>query len=352
MVRPVWRRAWAKLETRLSVEDARLAALKTNVDARLDDAVAIASGAASTAEATQTQLSTLDQAWRQHVPAFLNAAASVRAFGFALSEQKKALAETRVAHEAKLAAQAAKLAEATQAQAEVTQAQTAKLEGLLTEVQQVVTAAREDALRAVQDRLEFVRREILFETLHNAPRERQPAVEPRIASPEKLAAAGNALRLNLGCGHIPLDGYINVDQRDLPGVDIVAEAGVIPIQPGTVHEVFSSHLLEHFPQETLRRRLLPYWHSLLVPGGTFRAIVPDGEAMLAGAGAGEYPFDEFREVLFGAQDYEGDFHFNLFTPDSLAALLREARFEDVNIATRGRRNGKCFEFEVTATRGS
>ena len=51
-------------------------------------------------------------------------------------------------------------------------------------------------------------------------------------------------------------------------------------EPGTLRELRSSHLLEHFPQEELRRRLLPYWFSLLAPGGRFTAIVPDGEAMV------------------------------------------------------------------------
>src|SRR6185295_12443783 len=160
----------------------------------------------------------------------------------------------------------------------------------------------------------------------------------------------SGLRLNLGCGHIPLPGYVNVDQRALPHVDIVAEAGDVPIETGKVQEIFSAHLLEHFPQEELRRRLLPYWHSLLEPGGTFHAVVPDGEAMFAGLAVGTYPFEDFREVLFGGQDYEGDFHYNLFTPKSLSSLLAETGFSKVRVVERGRRNGKCFQFEILASK--
>ena len=170
---------------------------------------------------------------------------------------------------------------------------------------------------------------------------------------KKVAAARQSgLKLNLGCGHIPLEGYVNVDRRELPGVDVVADVGDLPFEEGGVHEISSAHLLEHFPQEMLRRRLLPVWRALLIPGGIFRAVVPDGEAMLAGVAGGNYSFGDFREVLFGAQDYDGDFHFNLFTPDSLSGLLEEAGFKDVHVDARARRNGKCFEFEVSAVKPS
>jgi len=129
-------------------------------------------------------------------------------------------------------------------------------------------------------------------------------------------------------------------------VDIVAPIDDIPIQHGTVSEIFSSHLLEHFPQEELRRSLLPYWASLLAPGGIFRAVVPDGEAMLTKAAEGSYPFHDFREVLFGSQDYTGDFHYNMFTPASLSDLLLEAGFSDIAVLARGRQNGRCYEFEI------
>jgi hypothetical protein len=213
----------------------------------------------------------------------------------------------------------------------------------------------DDTIRFLLDRVEFVRKELLFElrygahdgvASHNSRRE----VKARILSPEKVAAAraSGALRLNLGCGHIPEAGYINVDMRELPNVDVLAEAGALPFEPGSVDEIYSAHLIEHFPQQELQRSLLPHWHSLLKRGGCIRAITPDGEAMLAGVAKGSYSFEDFRDVLFGGQDYEGDFHYNLFTPDSFRRTVEEAGFTDVAIPVRGRPNGQCFEFELTA----
>ena len=168
---------------------------------------------------------------------------------------------------------------------------------------------------------------------------------------EKLAAARSAgVRLNLGCGHIALEGYLNVDRRALPGVDIVCGVDALPFEDGEVDEVYSAHLLEHFPQEQLVRDILPYWIGLLKPGGTFRAVVPDAEAMIRRYADNDYPYPDLREVMFGSQDYDGNFHFNMFTPDSLCRILRDAGLIGVEVVDRARRNGKCFEFEIRALR--
>jgi hypothetical protein len=80
----------------------------------------------------------------------------------------------------------------------------------------------------------------------------------------------------------------------------------------------------------------------------FRAVVPDAQAMIAHYAQGDYPYEDLREVLYGAQDYDGDFHFNMFTPESMSALLREAGFKAPKIIESGRKNGRCYEFEIVA----
>ena len=108
-------------------------------------------------------------------------------------------------------------------------------------------------------------------------------------------------------------------------------------------------MLEHFPLEQLRRELLPYWISLLKPMGMFRAIVPDGDAIARAFVAQEYDFENFRQVTFGGQDYDGDFHFNMFSPESMTTLLKEAGFRTVELVARNRENGGCKEFEIVAS---
>lgn len=329
-------------------------------------------------------------AFRQHVPGFLNAVSSVAAFGHGLAELRRKVESAAVREEGARAGvdtlgerltraleEAERRAEAQQQGLAELRREVALLAGVRADHEGALDQLRrgfEDAAgrsgedsanlwRAVSQanrnvgelwsRLEFVRKEIMYEMRFapggtSAARERTP---PRVVAADKVEAARkNGLKLNLGCGHVPLDGYVNVDQRELPGVDVVADAGDLPFEPGSVQEVFSAHVLEHFPQEQLRR-LLPYWRSLIRPAGTFRAVVPDGEAMLAGIAARTVPFEHFRMVLFGAQEYEGDFHYNLLTPDSLSGLLTEAGFSEPRITARGRQNDICLEFEIEAAHG-
>jgi hypothetical protein len=397
-IRPVWRRIWARIETRFQPVEARLLASEQRLDplearmatteTRLDAIEAgpahdndLIAGAYDRMEFLESRVSQFESGWRQHVAGFLNAVSTVGAYGHVLATFKKETERTNTEIATRVARLSAELAETHQQLAGRAESVDAEFNDLKEMVRALRDAAgttppdlsedpllasvqaeqgklvqraenADNSIAALWDRIEFIRREILFEMSYGGASGNDSASRKRptrVVNPDKLAEAqANGLRINLGCGHIPLDDYINVDQRDLPGVDVVSDVANLPIEPSTAREVFSSHLIEHFPQEMLRRRLLPYWKSLLAPGGTFRAIVPDGEAMLRGIGQGTYPFEDFREVLFGSQDYDGDFHFNMLTPASLTALMEEAGFIDISVPIQGRPNGKCFEFEIRA----
>lgn len=209
---------------------------------------------------------------------------------------------------------------------------------------------------AVTRRVEFIRDEVLFE-LRKALKIKPAAapgeagaqgetVAPRIIEAAKLAQG--SLRLNLGCGHAPHDDKINVDRRQLPGVDVVADVDNLPFECDSVELIYAAHLLEHFPRQYLLDVLLPYWRGLLQPGAALQLVVPDAQAMLAAHTKGEMGFDDLARVTFGKQDYDGDFHYAMYSPDTLAALLREAGFTEVEILACGRVNGDCREMEVLA----
>lgn len=212
-----------------------------------------------------------------------------------------------------------------------------------------------DQLRGVEQRIEFIRSETMYEMQASllkagkAKAESEGGAVPQVLNPTKLQdMRTSGLRINIGCGHIQPEGFLNVDGRALPGVDIVSEATSIPLADGEVDEIFSSHLVEHFTRHMLERVLLPNWVSLLKPGGTLTTVAPDGAAMLSAVNSGEMTFDDFREVLFGGQDYDGDFHYNLIVPDDFAALLARVGFTDITQDYVGKRNGKCFEFKISA----
>jgi len=231
--------------------------------------------------------------------------------------------------------------------------------GIMNETTKSITSLQATVAETKDEVLAFAarsRNEIMFELFHLKPRNAQGSendrLEWRVLNSSKLNQAvekGN-LRINLGCGHIPLEGYINIDQRELAGVDIVGNVLQLQLATASVFELYAAHLLEHFPREMLRRKLLPHWFSLIKNGGIIRLVIPDAEAMLEAYAAGTISFDELREVTFGLQEYGGDFHFDMFNRKDISSILTEAGFASVSFAVVGRRNGICYEMEVLASK--
>ncbi|CAE6718994.1 DUF4214 domain-containing protein [Paraburkholderia haematera] len=207
------------------------------------------------------------------------------------------------------------------------------------------------SLDAAYNRIEFSRKEALFEMKYGAAGAfaKAPEVAARIVNVQRVdVARAGILKLNVGCGHLPIDDYINIDRREVVGIDVIAEATKIPFARHEVSVIRAAHLIEHFPQEQLRREVLPHWRHLLKERGKLNLIVPDVEHMFTEYYRGTYPYENFREVLFGGQEYGGDFHYNMFMPSQLAMLLSEAGFKTVRWLARGRVNGQCFEMELEA----
>jgi hypothetical protein len=242
------------------------------------------------------------------------------------------------------------------ARLDVMQAEIDALHGAIPTVLNAVsmTAAERNVRQSMDGlarRVEFIRKEVLYELRYGRrPAEVQAEAEARIVNPEKLEDMRSEIRLNLGAGHIAQTGYLNVDARPLEGIDVVADVAHLPFEKGSLSEVYSSHMLEHFPVEALRSTLMPYWVSLLRPGGAFVAVVPDMETMISEYIAGTFTFEELREVTYGSQEYDGDFHYTGFSQASLRALFEEAGLLDVVTRESGRRNGMCFEMEIAGVR--
>lgn len=178
--------------------------------------------------------------------------------------------------------------------------------------------------------------------------------EPRLVDERdyqrKIDQMDGHIKVNLGCGEKPLPGYLNVDVRPLPEVDVLADVRRLPFDPGTLTEVASAHLVEHFREHQLRTVILPYWLSLLKPGGVVRIICPNWAAMLSRLNTGQMSLADFKLLTFGGQDYEGDDHFAMYTPETLMHLLHAVGFSRVEMVTEERMNGLCPEMELVAYR--
>jgi predicted SAM-dependent methyltransferase len=214
----------------------------------------------------------------------------------------------------------------------------------------------EEDISAYKNRLEFIRIE-LFDQLQKIKRFNTDTnihnnIKNRIINKKKYndALKQGDIRLNVGCGHKPLPAYLNIDRRNLPGVDIVAEAESLPFEKNTVTEIFSAHLLEHFTLVQLGKNILPNWRDLLVENGVLQVVVPDAESMILAYSIGDMSFIDLREVTFGAQDYDDDFHQTMFTADTMKKILIESGFTNIKILASNRVNGKCREMEIKSTK--
>lgn len=84
-----------------------------------------------------------------------------------------------------------------------------------------------------------------------------------------------AIRLNLGCGAFPKDGYINVDKVALPGVDQVIDLLRIPwpFDDESVDEVLCEQLFEHFTGQERITFMNELWRVMKI-GARARIVCP------------------------------------------------------------------------------
>lgn len=81
------------------------------------------------------------------------------------------------------------------------------------------------------------------------------------------------LRLDIGGGHTPAPGHVNLDSTHGKGKFRRQVQDGIPLADGTVDSARASHVLEHIPTEH-RIFVMNEVHRVLKPGGTFEVILP------------------------------------------------------------------------------
>ena len=89
-----------------------------------------------------------------------------------------------------------------------------------------------------------------------------------------------SLRLNLGCGRSPLEGWVNVDLSPLPGIDVVADLDRCRTQPlpfadDSAVEFRMTHVLEHIG-DTLA--LMQELHRIAQPRARITIRTPYGSS--------------------------------------------------------------------------
>lgn len=143
--------------------------------------------------------------------------------------------------------------------------------------------------------------------------------------------------LHLGCSNVYIEGFANIDAYKGCGCDIIAGVERIKLADNTVEVVYNSHVFEHIPRNTARS-VIAEWYRVLKPGGKLYLCMPDIEALFRiyldslsdyDTPEGRYLNDMSRDIVYGGQTSEYDFHYNGYSFPTLKALLEDVGFHDV-----------------------
>jgi len=95
------------------------------------------------------------------------------------------------------------------------------------------------------------------------------------------------IKINLGSGYRPQDGYINIDNRAEVNPDMVCDiTQPFPFADSSVDYVRAHDILEHIPLGSTHQ-VIEEIYRVLKPGGIFESLTPDAES---GQGAFQDPF--------------------------------------------------------------
>lgn len=144
------------------------------------------------------------------------------------------------------------------------------------------------------------------------------------------------VKLHLGCQQKYLEGYVNID---LPPkdhtvqqvkADIYADIRELQYDDGSIDEVRSHHLLEHFTrQEALA--LLAQWHRWLKVGGLLVVETPDFNESIKKFIAADLHFQfQLGRHIFGSQEAPWAQHYDFWSEPKFRYVLDILGFGEFN----------------------
>jgi len=119
-----------------------------------------------------------------------------------------------------------------------------------------------------------------------------------------------------------------MDILDRPHIDYVGDVRDLSFfEDGCVEEIYACHVLEHIGRNE-NEDVLAEWYRVLQGGGVLRIAVPDFAAVVT-----EYAkngsIDTVMGLLYGGQNYEHNFHYQVFDYERLKRLLEETGFSNI-----------------------
>jgi predicted SAM-dependent methyltransferase len=131
------------------------------------------------------------------------------------------------------------------------------------------------------------------------------------------------LKINIGCGEFPAEGWLNVDitsEEGGPKPDIIASAEDLPFSDGAVDLLYAGHVLEHIELGKVPE-ILREFYRVLSPSGGMLIVGPDLDRA-------EVSFPEEVEVIkTGGNRWPGDAHLWHSRESTMLDLLRDGGWD-------------------------
>lgn len=149
------------------------------------------------------------------------------------------------------------------------------------------------------------------------------------------------LTLNVGCGNRTYEEYpkghkcINLDERrNLSVIDVVADLNhKLPFKKNSFDYILASDILEHFPIRKTKD-IIGEWKRVMKKGSTLEIRVPNLEKICE-----QYVKNKNAQhtswLLYGGQDYSGNFHYVGFDEVWLKQICSDCGFRFLSCRPSG-----------------
>lgn len=140
-------------------------------------------------------------------------------------------------------------------------------------------------------------------------------------------------RLHIG-GNIAKKGWEIFNALSADIVDHLGDAADLSrFEDNTFHEIYASHVLEHFDYNFQLKPVLMEWARVLVPGGSLYISVPDLDRFMEMWVDYEHTSDEERlfimQMIFGGHTDNFDYHYVGFNEKILTNFLTQTGFSEI-----------------------
>ncbi len=137
------------------------------------------------------------------------------------------------------------------------------------------------------------------------------------------------MKLEIGSGNKPREGYLHFDIRKNIGADVVGNAEKLPFKNEEFEEVFSRFFLEHLPRKKAELAVKEMFR-VTKKGGFVEIIVPNIAYFCRLFVEEKGQKKEWAlNKIYGFENYNEDHHFFGYDLDTLSQLLEKNGFIDI-----------------------